>query len=882
MRFSEVFREIIGTHFPSLFLQTEENLLNYLKELLLNKIKKDPDFFDEKLDFFTDNFAQTLKKMVNAFTDGLESIGVSPVMTSRKFYSYFKEIPNEPGLNTPSMWLYQRFRPFIRVLLADEIIHFFEGSPGNIIEKFADFDIISSETYEKFKKLRDALPNFSQFIQSFNSIHQIYADMDKVENLLLFERMEENLQALYFLVQIFKDLGEHDRFNTKLIKEFLTRNQSEWTRKTPTINPASPSTILSVVTIVDTLNINTDLTPVLEKQKEQALHLLEMDANLLKAKPSELYDVLLSIYTVENELYPEIRGKISNLSLTPDLIVDDISIWSLGTILETLFLANPSSVVSVDVQKKLKSHLQRCRVDGGYSVKPGDSTANPIASYYAFRILQKVKILEPGDLKQIFKYFTTSMERLIKNVDFGIPETIAEIFYCHKFFSALENEPGLTMLIEDVLECGARSEDEPIKFCEPGTLDEQFHVSRKVAAKEVQELLRSPRSKAAPEAEIAQKNAIGIPNVLNLQDTFKDVPTLEVPVVPEKAKETDPGARNMASGNVSEISLPRPDNGDVFETLRNFPRMDDASLERFRINYRDLMVQPPFFWNSIKIVAQYYAILKMLHVQIRTTPAEIENLTRKFLGSRSFLSDDLAGEDIVNTCYGLCLYTQFNLLTKIPLAKMQEFLVSELGHCLRINREKALYVIFALKFIAPDIVKIPGMLPIISDFQVAPLQSGEEGHKFEELFHFILLLKAFRFDAPLNNLKELYARDIAVVVGVDGSVDRLVTQTAWGLIGAVALNMNATHPQIVEKMAQYLQTATIFFSEDIRRQMNWQDEEVYFALELDMFFWALVAVTMLHPSKAESPLQKFCPKCGQYFRTEPRFCNMCGYKFGPA
>ncbi len=884
MKFFEVFREIIGTHFPSLFLQVEENLLNYLKEFLLSKIKKNPDFFDQKLDFFADNFVQTLKKMVDTFTDGLESIGVSPVVTSRKFYSYFKEIPNEPELNTPGLWLYQRFRPFIRVLLVDEIINFFEGARGNIVEKFADFDIISSETYETFKKMRVSLPKFSQFVQSYNSIHLIYKDMNKIEHLLLFERMEENLQTLYFLVQIFKDLGEVDRFNSKLIKEFLVHNQTEWTRKTPIINPASPSTILSAITIADTLNININLTPFLEKQKDQVIRLLETDGNLLKSKHSELFDSLSSIYTVENELYPEIRSKLMGLSLSPDLIMGDLSVWTLGTILEILFMGNPSYNISADVQGKIKSHLQRCRAEGGYSVDPGDSTPNPIASYFAYRILQKVKAFEPDDLKRLFLYFIETFDRLIKIVDYSIPETVAEVFYCHQFFSALENEPDLKNMIEEFLECGAKSVEEPVKFCDPGTLEQQFHMSRKMAAQEIQELLHSPRPKPAPESRTEQGSE---PQVApNNQSPAQNVTILEVAVPPGK-KLNSPTETNRAaidlidlsSGKKSEILVPPLEHGDIFETLRTLPSVEDAYLEKFRINYRDLVVQPQFLWNSLKRTSQYFAVLKMLHVQIRTTPAEVRDLTRKFLGARGFLGDDLLGEDVLNTCYGLGLYTQFNLLTAIPFERMQEFLISELRSCIHVNADKAFHIIMALKFLEPDLIRIPGLVPILSDFKIGNLQTADEGRKFEELFQLLLLVKAFQFESTLVDLKGSLIAELPQAIGVDGSIERLITQTAWGLISAIIVGMKATHPDLVKKMTQYLQTTTEFFSDDVRRKANWQDDEVYFALELDMLFWTLLAFTYLYPSRLETQKQIFCPKCGQFFKSEPKFCNMCGFKF---
>ncbi len=819
--------------------------------------------------------------MVDAFTDGLESIGISPVVTSAKFYSYFKEIPNEPELNTPGMWLYQRFRPFIRILLVDEIIHFFSHEPGNIIDKFADFDIISSETYESFKRVRESIPKFSQFVRSYNSIHQIYKDMDKIERLLLFERMEENLQSLYFLVQLFKDLGELDRFNTKLIKEFLIHNQSEWTRKTPIINPTSPSTFLSAITIADTLNINIELAPFLKKQKEQVIRLLETDGNLLKSKHSELYDSLLSIFTVENELYPEIRAKLTSLTLSPDLISGEISIWTLGTIFEILFLGNPSYNLSAAIQGKLKTHLQRFRVENGYSVDPSDSTPNPIASYFAYRILHRAKILEPGDLKQLFQYFTKTLEHLIQIVDYGIPETVAEVFYCHKFFSALENEPDLKNMVEGFLECGAKSGEEPIKFCDPGVLEEQFHMSRKMAAQEIQELLRSPRKSPSEPMQAGET-----PSVTNFQDNTQNITTLEVQVPPAKSvtrtnesKAPPTMVKDPPKGTIPEITLPGLESGDIFEALRTLPSVEDSYLEKFRINYRDLVVQPPFLWNSLKLVAQYYAILKMLNVQIRTTPTEVRDLTRKFLGTRGFLGDDLAGEEILNTCYGLCLYTQFNLLTAIPFERMQEYLVSELRHCIHINLEKASYIVSALKLLEPDLIKIPGLLTIISNFQVGNLQTVEEGHQFEEFLHLLILTKAFQFQAGLADLKASFTAELTQNIVVDGSIERLITQTAWGLLGATLVGMKETHSDHMKKMTQYLQTTTEFFSEDVRRKANWQDDEVYFALELDMLFWTLLAIANLHPSKANTLKQIFCPKCGQFFKSEPKFCNMCGFRF---
>ncbi|HMF33858.1 MAG TPA: hypothetical protein VKK79_20700, partial [Candidatus Lokiarchaeia archaeon] len=789
MRFFDLFREIIGENWPRLFLQIEDDLLNYLKEFLLTKIKKDPEFFDQQVDFFEDNFAQTLKKMVESFTDGLESIGISPAVTSRKFYFYLKEITNDPELKTPGTWIYQRFRPFIRLLLVDELVHFFEGAPGNIIEKFHDFDVISKEVYESLIVDRDKLPKFTQFVRSFNSLHGIYQDVEKIEKLLLFERMEENLQTMYFLTQILNDIEELKRLNAGMIKEFLIQNQDEWMKKTPIIGPSLPSTVLSAVTIIDLLNIQFDLSPILEKQKETIEHLLEISENPLQSKSPELYDSLLSIYTIQHEFPSELVERLKDLTLSEDLFTSDLSVPTLGAMLDIIFFLNPAYEIPENILEKMKDHVQQYRIEGGMVLEVGDDAPQPVATYYGYKIFKRINALESEDLGQFFQYFISAMEKAIKYVDYAIPETVAEVFYCKQFFNALESESDFKDLVKNLLDCPTPEGEDFINFCDAEKLEEEFTSSRKMAAQEIAALLRAPRR--IPESNQGEqisaqisRDIEGLPlNVEPIEGTV--VGMTEVPDGPieenagEIANEISPFTPEKAQTIVSVGEI-----GDLFNILGAYPPLAIDKLEKFRINYQDLVVPPASLWKSLQQTSRYFAVLQMLSVNINQSAAEIRDNTRQFVAENGFLGDDLSGVDIYNTFHGLVLYKQFDLLSALPLDQIQGYLIGELDYCMHLNIEKTAFIVMALKVINQDILIMPDLLPKIQDFQVGNFMNFEETYKFEEYFYLSIVLKAFNFETVMREVMDAFATELASLLDPQGAIERMVTQTALAYIAA--------------------------------------------------------------------------------------------------
>jgi hypothetical protein len=313
--------------------------------------------------------------------------------------------------------------------------------------------------------------------------------------------------------------------------------------------------------------------------------------------------------------------------------------------------------------------------------------------------------------------------------------------------------------------------------------------------------------------------------------------------------------------------------------LGAYPPLEGDKLEKFRINYRELVVPPESMWNSLKNTSQYFAVLQMLYVNIAQSDADIRDKTRQFIGENGFLSDDLAGVDVFNTYHGLVLYKQFDLLSALPLDQIQQFLLGELDFCINLNLEKTAYIIMALKVIDPDILMLPNILPKVQSFQVENFMNFEETYKFEEYFYLSLVLKAFNFEAVIREVMESFAGELANQVDALGSVEFIVTQTAFAFLAAQLVGVSAPQEELLARMENYLETTTEYFSEDTRRAASWNDDELYFGVELDMLYWSLLALTNMYPGKADMPKQVFCPQCGQFFKALPKFCNQCGFKF---
>lgn len=507
MKFSELFREIVGEQFPHIFLQVENDLLQYLRGYSLQKLKKTPDFLEQALNVFEDNYGATIKKLVNSFIDGLEAIGFSPVATSRYFYVYFKEIPIEPDLRTPDMWIYQRFQPFIRLLLADEWINFLADAPGNVIDKLPDSNVITPEVFEAANATRRAFPKLTQLVRARNTLRLICQDTKLIEDLLRFERVEENLQSLYFVTQILADLGELKRLNVPLIKRFIVQHQRVWSKKPTLLSAIAPSIIRCAVFLIDLLNLGLDLTPTFAEQIETVRALVETTNNPLKTKPFEFYNALLALSSIPHEIESDLSGLLQQLAFTPDILVDNPSLPRLGIIFEIIFLVNPVYTFSLEIQDQIQAYLQRFWTGDGFLAEVTDETPNPIANYFGFAIRKRVGLLQPADLAWFFKYFIVAYEHAIKAIDYAIPETVANVFYCKKFFNAFEMEPDfqpfgfplngdclfLQPFLKKLLDCPSPEGTEIIRFKEPEIVQQEFQADRQIVAQEVAQLLREPQ-----------------------------------------------------------------------------------------------------------------------------------------------------------------------------------------------------------------------------------------------------------------------------------------------------------------------------------------------------------------------------------------------------
>ncbi|MHA1871795.1 MAG: hypothetical protein ACTSXF_12675, partial [Promethearchaeota archaeon] len=59
---------------------------------------------------------------------------------------------------------------------------------------------------------------------------------------------------------------------------------------------------------------------------------------------------------------------------------------------------------------------------------------------------------------------------------------------------------------------------------------------------------------------------------------------------------------------------------------------------------------------------------------------------------------------------------------------------------------------------------------------------------------------------------------------------------------------------------------------------SWNMDETAFAIELNMLYWTLLALMTYKPFENIGLNPHFCPNCRTYFKTIPKFCNICGFR----
>jgi hypothetical protein len=278
-------------------------------------------------------------------------------------------------------------------------------------------------------------------------------------------------------------------------------------KKSVILGASAPSAIRSAVFLTDLLSINLDLAPVFDLLIETVRNLVEITENPLRTKPFDLYDSLLSLSSIPHEIESDLTGLLQQFAFTANILEDKPSLLRLGIIFEIIFLANPAYVVSTEIQEQIQAYLQQFWTGDGFLADIMDEIPNPIATYFGFTIRKRSGLLQPEDLSWFFHYFVVAFEHAIRNIDYAIPETVATVLFCKKFFNAFEIEPNfqpfgfppnssclfLEPFIKELLGCPSPVGGDIIPFSDAEKIQKEFLVNRQVVAQEVTQLLREPR-----------------------------------------------------------------------------------------------------------------------------------------------------------------------------------------------------------------------------------------------------------------------------------------------------------------------------------------------------------------------------------------------------
>ncbi|MHA1732737.1 MAG: hypothetical protein ACTSU5_12400 [Promethearchaeota archaeon] len=440
-------KRIVVQNLPSTLKNIYENVLLFLNEFYLTKTGKDEDVFDEVIDFFTMPYADIIKKVVTSFTDGLESLGVSPVVTSKEFYIHFKEIVQDPELKTRRDWIDKRLTPYIQEILLEELFKFLAGASDSIIPRLIELDLIPEQSLDDLVEFKEKYPKIQLLYRRFVVTDELLKRLPGIDEILKFTRAEENLQSLYFVYKIFQFFGWTKKLDVAPLSDFLKSRQADWSNFGYNLDLSNPSPLLCGLYLADVLDVPIDTSIPLAAQKEKLADLVENYDEPLIENPFVVDTVLKILKVLNLELSPKFREALKkNKGFEMEKLHDrDLStLYKFVSLLDRFGLLQES--VGPKKLEEMVELLKKFQCGNAFSYFADEDECSPLASYSAFKVAQRLDALALIDVKGLLSFFLETYEDAIKFADFFIPQTLADIWYCLKFFQTLEQLPGKVFL----------------------------------------------------------------------------------------------------------------------------------------------------------------------------------------------------------------------------------------------------------------------------------------------------------------------------------------------------------------------------------------------------------------------------------------------------
>ncbi len=803
-------------------------------------------FINENLDlqgqinYADSSYKFKLQTILNTIINAIESIGFNKEIIAT-IRSKYKEFLPRPEYTTYIDWLINEFQPLLAKIIGENFLSFLASSDKkSLITNLADFELINRNTLDKIILLRTAYPEFVQFIGWYfdiknaiqNKIQTISSDLQTVFRM---EKMERDLQSIYYIYNIFSDF-KFDYNIPDIVKIYLKEKINDWSQRNPNIDERYPLVFYIGAKLTKSLNAGLDSSEIKRYLQQFLMNLVNKNKCPLFQETFLTHYIVLTCGEMGLKLSPKLITGLTRYSHDDfsDTLLENLSTYQLYLIYETYKLLNVESELSNELRLKIKNIISS-RLKNGVPLNLKNDIIPTVHSIMAgLKFYESINALNELSLVECLKSVLSVLRNAKIGLDFTITSTLADI------------HEGI-----NVIEWYIKNENVIVK----------------------QTLSKFLLHKDLEESAITQFNA---ENYITEKDLFDEAGWQEEP----KTQQIQPDYQQVVVQQpiVKKVSL-LPQN--FYEFFGRFPILNPDILDLMKVNLQGLSNFRDQIFSDLSVLHQWIVVHRIANIQIPFDSNLIYQKTAPYRLANGFSGFGLDYPDSRSTFYGLSIYEEMALLSRLDLNAIYLVLMEEAKNMEISALYTNPYIFSSLRIlerhgIAIDFQNFRSILNKMVNYNI--LQSNDMVEFFPDIFYHVTLIKTIDPNAQYPMIDEFF-NELKSVLHEDGSIKNSPTVSAMILCTMFQLGYHASEEG--KLIMKYLQLNVEYFDSSVELMppgLGWASDFEGYRLELNLLYWSLVALTLMYPMERPDVEAITCPSCGKYFEKRPKFCNGCGTK----
>lgn len=849
---------IFQSKYPELVKNIENTVYSFLEGMLT---KKNIDL-QKLISYDNSSFREDLYKIVNTIGLGLNTIGIPNDQIEIYFKNEYRFFRADKTLLNYHEWISHEFKDKINFLILSEILEYFTGKEGNIIDKMIELSLISADLKENLNEIEKKNPNLTKYLSWQKNLEKKLNEMilnsDKLASIYEFNYPEHDLLFLYNLFVLAKIFGLESKINLIPAVNFLVGKVDCWSVQNENITLIHPTALYAGFYLVHDNDIDIDKS-ICQKQIEKMRTNILINKISIFSSPylvNHMIELMkISNMTLTSEFTESITVKDGNFASLSNLRLKNTS--ELGLILllykQLGFYKNFNEVENANFLKIIKE-----RSSDGLFFEANDSKTFSIESLMGgFSILSETRNLNVENINfgEFLDHIIDEINRLTKNMNFEDSDNLGKLILAIQLMEKIDLTPKYPdSFVADELE----------KYI----FTENLQKSGEDSSKTNGDNITSNEQDADQNDEIADVILFSGDN-----DTQED-----------NNEKENTSTSDQDQVNKEELLGHCAD--DIISFHIDLPNLTNQAIDDLQINYQAITKPPEHITESLEKLFHFVAIEKLLRINHHFDKSEIDNICRDkfYVKINGFGEQNNDNSDVISTYYGLMIYNEYGMMGKLDLNKIHDFLANELKffNVSKIYKNKFLFLCF--KILSVYGINSLDYVNIIDKLKTTDYSISDEYHPLFDIYDQMIVLKTL---SPKENLKDNimdnYLELVKSSLDFDGSINGIISDTAIVLLTMELLDLIDKEPEICQRMSEFIVNYGIFFNPSLETQhIAWGIDELGYSMELQMLFWGLFALGVSNPAKTDLPNPHICPECGTYFKNLPKTCNICGWPLLPS